>query len=331
MREERVEFFSEGTRVAGLLRLPDAPARADGSRGTYGAGGGAGTDGAGGHVPPYPALVQGPGWLGLADAKAYVPWHTALVNAGYAVLVFDYRGHGASDGERGWILPVRMVEDMINAVTYLETRPEIDRGRIGAFGIGATGAGNAIMAAAADARIRCVAVQSVIADGALWLRRQRREYEWFEFLQRVGEDARKVVLGAESELVNPRTDLMVAAPERERYSGKADVDARMEQRFHLGSAAAIMRYRPIDVVHRLAPRALLLISVARDAVTPEEHATMLFERAGAPKRLIRQLNTTHYESYTKNFDLLSSEIVRWYDRYLTATPDVEIVEEREGG
>ena len=296
MREEWVEFFSDGTRVAGLLRLPDGAAE------------------------PLPAVVHGPGWLGLAEAKAYVPWHTALIEAGYAVLAFDYRGHGRSDGERGWILPPRMVEDVINAVTYLETRPEIARDRIGAFGIGATGAGNAIVAAALDPRIRCVAVQSVIADGARWLREMRREPEWIEFRKRVAEDARTWVRTGVSELVDPRTEIMVAAPERASYSGKKDVDSRIEQRFHLGSAAAIMRYRPIDVVDRIAPRALLLISVADDAVTPDEHATALFERAGSPKRLVRQLGTTHYESYTKNLDVLSREIVAWYDEHLgTAT------------
>lgn len=44
----------------------------------------------------------------------YVPWHAAFVDVGYAVLIFDYRGFGGSDGERGWILRERMVEDMCN-------------------------------------------------------------------------------------------------------------------------------------------------------------------------------------------------------------------------
>lgn len=294
MREEPVEFFSEGLRIAGLLRLPEAASVA----------------------APVPAVVQGPGWLGLADAKAYVPWHTALVAAGYGVLVFDYRGHGRSEGERGWILPSRMVEDVINAVTYLETRPEVASDRIGAFGIGATGAGNAIVAAAADPRIRCVAVQSVIADGELWLRRMRSEPEWQAYRRRIAEDARTWVTTGTSELVDPRAEIMVAAPERKSYTGKEDVDAKMEAHFHLQSAAAVMRYRPIDVVDRIAPRALLLVSVADDAVTPDEHATALFERAGSPKRLVRQHGTTHYESYTQNYELLAREFVDWYDRYL---------------
>jgi dipeptidyl aminopeptidase/acylaminoacyl peptidase len=292
VREEAVEFFSEGTRVVGQLRFPET---AEG---------------------PLPAVVQGPGWLGLADAKAYVPWHTALTDAGVAVLGIDYRGHGKSEGERGWILPEQMVQDLINAVTYLETRSEIAADRIGAFGMGGIGAGNAIMAAAADPRIRAVAVQSVVADGALWLQRMRREYEWIEYRKRVADDARTWVRDGVSELVDPRTEIMIAAPERAQYSGKKDVDSRIEPKFHLQSAAALMRYRPIDVVDRIAPRALLLISVADDVVTPDDHAAALFERAGSPKRYVRQHGTTHYESYTKNFDLISGEIVRWLTRYL---------------
>jgi dipeptidyl aminopeptidase/acylaminoacyl peptidase len=294
MREERVEFFSDGTRVVGILRQPENT------------------------EPPYATIVQGPGWLGLADAKTYRPWHEALVAAGYAVLAFDYRGYGHSDGEPGWVLPSRMVEDIINAVTYLHTRQDVDHLRIGAYGMGGIGGGNAIIAAANDPRIRCVAAQSVVADGAEWLRRMRPEYEWHDYLERVAADAKRWVATGESELVNPREEIMVATPERKAYQNKRDVDARMPALFHLQSAAALMHYRPIDVVHRLAPRGLLLTSVEGDSVTPEDHATELYERAGSPKRLIRQTGTSHYGSYTENYEVLAHEIVGWYDRHLIA-------------
>ena len=44
-----------------------------------------------------------------------------------------------------------------------------------------------------------------------------------------------------------------------------------------------MRYRPIDHVHRIAPRAVLITCIADDAVTPEDHAVALYERAGRPR------------------------------------------------
>ena len=304
MRSEPVEFFSGGVRLRGLLRLPDS-------------------------LPdePLPALVQGPGWLGLADAKTYIPWHEGLTAAGYAVLAFDYRGFGNSEGERGWVKPDWQLEDILNAVTYLETRPEVHPRRLGAYGIGGTGGGNAIAAAAVDPRIRAVAVQSVVADGADWLHRMRREYEWVDYLRRVEADRRRWVVEGTGELVDPRQDLMVETPERRQVGPKKDVDARMDPKFYLRSADFIMRYRPIDVVHRIAPRAVLITSVEDDVVTPEDHAVALYERAGAPKKLIRQRDTTHYRSYTENYAVLLPQILDWYDRHLR----YESVESREAG
>src|SRR5206468_4215052 len=133
-------------------------------------------------------------------------------------------------------------------VTYLETRPEVNPRRLGAYGIGGTGGGNAIMAAGVDSRIRCVAVQSVVADGADWLHRMRREYEWIDYLRRIEADRRRWVLEGSGEKVDPRLDLMVATPERRAVDHKRDVDFRIEPEFFLRSADYIMRYRPIDYV-----------------------------------------------------------------------------------
>jgi dipeptidyl aminopeptidase/acylaminoacyl peptidase len=308
MREESVEFFTdtEGVRLRGFLRLPD-----DAQAG------------------PFPAVVQGPGWLGLAAAKTYVPWHEGLTAAGYAVLAFDYRGFGDSDGERGWVRPEWQLQDILTAITYLETRPEIDPNRLGTYGIGGTGGGNAIMAAAADERIRAVAAQSVVADGRDWLHRMRREYEWVAYLRRVEEDRRRWVREGTGEKVNPREDLMVETPERREIGPKKDVDARMPTEFYLRSAEYLLRYRPIDVVHRLSPRAaLLMTSVVDDVVTPADHAQALYDRAGGPKKLVYQTDTTHYRSYTQNYSVLMPLIVDWYDRYLKPHGPLEVREGR---
>jgi uncharacterized protein len=297
MRSEQVEFFSDGVCVRGLLRLPDT-------------------------LPSQllPGIVQGPGWLGLAEAKTYEAWHQGLTDAGYAVLAFNYRGFGNSDGERGWVRPEWQLEDILNAITFLEGRDEVDPRRMGTYGIGGTGGGNAIMAAAVDQRVRCVAAQSVVADGADWLHRMRREYEWVELLERVAADRQRWVQEGTGEKVDPREELMVATPERKTVGPKKDVDAKLTEQFFLRSAEYLMRYRPIDYVHRIAPRALLMTSVEDDVVTPADHAVALYERAGAPKKLIHQRETSHYRSYTDNYPVLMPQIVDWYDRYLKYSP-----------
>lgn len=301
MRTERIEFFSDGVRLRGLLRWPNMPT-----------------------AEAAPVLVQGPGWLGQADSKRYALWHEGFTRAGYAVLVFDYRGFGESDGEPGWIDPESQLRDIANAVTYVETRPDLDAGRIGGFGMGGTGGGNAIIAAARDARIRCVVTQAVVADGEDWLRRMRREHEWVDYLRRLDADRQHWVLEGSGARVDPRRELMVATPER--AEAKGHLDSGLEPEFFLRSAERLMTYRPIDVVHRISPRALLITSVGRDAVTPEDHALALYEKAGSPKKLIHQSNTTHYQSQVDNYDVLLEHFVAWCDRYLQSGP----IEVREG-
>src|SRR5258705_7193081 len=144
MRTTPVTFYSEGQRIDALWRTPDA-----------------GTG-------PFRAIVQGPGWLGLKDSKLYVRYHEALTEAGFGVLIFDYRGFGDSDGDRGIISPAWQVQDLVNAVTYLTTRDDVVADAIGAFGSGGTGGGNAVLLAAADRRGKGGGGQGPAADGRNW-------------------------------------------------------------------------------------------------------------------------------------------------------------------
>lgn len=290
MREEQVRFFSEGVEVAGTLRLP--------------AGEG-----------PFPGIVQGPGWLGLRDARLYVPYHEALTEAGYAVLIFDYRGFGDSGGDRSTLSPQMQLEDLVNAVTYMQTREDVHSDRIGVFGSGGTGGGNAVLLAANDRRIRCAVSQVPVADGEDWLRRMRREYEWHEFLQRLDTDRRQRVVSGKGEMVHPREEIMVSTPERRASSVKKDVDGRIPTSVPLRAAEAVIAYKPIDVVDRVEN--LMVIAVSDDSVTPTEHALALYEKAAEPKKLIMQRQTTHYAAYSQYGDAVIPEIVDWFDAHLS--------------
>ncbi|CAN5649812.1 hypothetical protein BH23CHL7_BH23CHL7_01850 [soil metagenome] len=298
MRSERVEFFSGGSRLAGIIHWPEQAAE------------------------PPPVLVQGPGWLALAcfstTDSTSEPYHRGFAEAGFAVLNFDYRGFGGSEGERGWVKPADQVADIKAALSYVETRHDLDASRIGLFGIGGVGAGNAIIATAEDERVKCVAVQAVVADGAQWMRGMRREYEWVAFRERVLADLRRTVLGEPGEMVDPREELMVASPERKSEGSRATTDKVVGKDFHLATAAHLLAYRPIDVVHRIAPRGLLLTCVEGDVVTPADHARALYRAAGSPKKLIVQRGVRHYESYRRNMHVLLPAFVDWYRRFLVS-------------
>jgi uncharacterized protein len=291
VQTEEVSFFSAGHRIRGLWRTPDEV------------------------TSNVRAIVQGPGWLGLKDAKLYVRYHEALTQAGFGVLIFDYRGFGDSEGERNRLSPRDQVEDLTNAVTYLTTRSDVEGDAIGAFGSGGTGGGNVILLAEADRRIRAVVSQLPVADGEDWLHRMRAEHEWLGFLEALDEDRRERVSTGTGRMVHPREEIMVPTPERRSTTVKSDVDDRVPTSVPLAAAEEIIAYRPLEAAAKLATP-LLVIGVEGDATTPTDHAVRLYEAALGPRELIMQRHTTHYAAYDQYWTLVTPRIVGWFQTYL---------------
>jgi dipeptidyl aminopeptidase/acylaminoacyl peptidase len=290
VQTQEVSFFSEGERLAALWRTPD---------------------GATGRLR---AVVQGPGWLGLKDAKLYVRYHQALTDAGFGVLVFDYRGFGDSEGEKV-LSPARQLQDLRNAVTYLTTREDVDADAIGVFGSGGTGGGNAVLLAAVDPRIRAAVSQLPVADGRDWLHRMRSEHEWLAFLADLDEDRKARVTDGKGRLVHPREEIMVPTPERRATTIKADVDDRIPTAVSLAAADEILDYRPLTAAESLTTP-LLVVGVEGDATTPTDHAVALYDAAQGPRKLIMQRHTTHYAAYDRYWEQVTPAIVDWFSRYI---------------
>lgn len=291
MQTEQVSFHSGGAEISALWRIPD---KVDGR---------------------LRAVVQGPGWLGLADAKLYVRYHEALCAAGIAVLVFDYRGFGDSQGAKGVLSPRLQLEDLVNAVTYLTTREDVDADRIGCFGTGGTGGGNALLLAAADPRVRAVVSQVPVADGEDWLHRMRSEHEWLSFLALLDEDRKERVRTGKGREVHPREEIMVPTPERRQTKVKADVDDRIPTAVSLEAADEILAYKPV-VAARTLTTPTMVIGVEDDATTPTDHAVMLYDALAGPKTLLMQRHTSHYAAYDRYWEVVTPRIVAWFERYL---------------
>lgn len=87
---------------------------------------------------------------------------------GWEVLVFTFRGCGTSDGDfsfQGWL------DDLLAAVAFMRTQPDVSDVWVGGFG---TGGALAISAAARDPQIRGVAAVSAPADFDDWANHPRR-------------------------------------------------------------------------------------------------------------------------------------------------------------
>jgi dipeptidyl aminopeptidase/acylaminoacyl peptidase len=302
MKTQTVEYFSGEDRVRALWRTPDVVE---------------------GRLP---SVIQGPGWLGLKGAAAYERYHQGFTEAGLGVLVIDYRGFGESEGEpRGVVSPAHQLEDLVNGITYLTTREDVDPGAIGAYATGGTGGGNVVLLAAADERVRAVVSQVPVADGGDWLHRMRTEQEWVEYLALLEQDRRERVLTGRSRLVHPRNEVMVETRERKASDFKRDVDAKIRMEVPLSMVDALLTYRPGQAAVGLRTP-LLVIAVENDTATPTDHAVAIYEAAAGPKKLILQRNTSHYAAYTKYADVVIPEMVAWFRQHLRGLDDIVTVE-----
>lgn len=80
---------------------------------------------------PAPVVVLLHGWGG--NAQTLLPLVPPLWRAGYALLLFDARGHGLSDGDSFASMP-RFAEDLEHALDWLKAQPAVDARRIAVVG-----------------------------------------------------------------------------------------------------------------------------------------------------------------------------------------------------
>ena len=288
-----VSFYSEGAKLAGHLH------------------------GAEGDRPGQrrPGIVVCAGFAGAQGL--YLPEICgALTEVGYVTLRFDYRGFGESEGVRGRVVPLDHVRDIRSAITFLQQQPEVDPERIGLYGTSFGGA-HVSYTAGVDDRVACTVSTVGIGSGRRWMRSLRRYWEWQAFLRRLAEDRVQRVLTGKSAYVSPY-EIMVRDPYTEA------VHAERQKQFPgpvpeiaLESGDAIVEYAPEEVVHRIAPRAILWIHSGNDELVPPEESETMYARAGEPKKLVILRGLTHYDVYQGDgFVTVMREAVDWYRRFI---------------
>jgi fermentation-respiration switch protein FrsA (DUF1100 family) len=271
MQKLPVTFFAEGFRLDGDLHLPAD--RRPGER--------------------LPAVVACSGFQGLKTIHP-ARFARALVPHGYAVLSFDYRGFGRSDGERGRLVPQEQVEDVRAAVSFLETRAEVDPARIVLLGW-ALGGGVAIAEAAGDERVRAVAACNPIGDGERSLRFMHDARSWERLLERIRHDRRRRTTAGRSALVHPFDAVRLDTVTQGYVDGELYKTAGFGSDVTLEAVEALTRFHPARDVHRIAPRPLLLVHGAANALHSPRESRSLYAAAAEPKRLLLLDDKGHTE------------------------------------
>jgi dienelactone hydrolase len=260
MNVEQVTFPSGGLQCAGDLYLPDGT-----------------TDGT-----PVPGVVMGHSVIMVKEALR--PHAEYLVRAGFAVLGIDYRTIGSSEGEpRCQWFPERQVEDMRAGVSYLAARADVDPGRIGVWGH-STAAGVAIVAGALDRRIACVACQNPsMLDGWTALEKTQGRAQMGKVRTLLQQDfERRLQTGQGASI----PAIASGDPKLAGYVAQAEeLFPTFRNQMTVESMEHVLLWAPVNLIHRLAPTPLLMVTGVDDQVHAIDEVLRAYDRAWQPKRL----------------------------------------------
>jgi fermentation-respiration switch protein FrsA (DUF1100 family) len=296
MRED-IEFDAEGVTLRGWLYRPD------------------------GASGPLPTIVMAHGFSAVKEM--YLDdFAEAFAEGGLGALVFDNRNFGASDGEpRQEIDPWAQVRDYRHAITYAQTRPEVDGGRIGVWGTSYSG-GHVLVVGAIDQRVKCVVAQVPLVSGFRNIQRLVRQ----DFLapNRAAMDADRAARyrgepPAMVPVVDPDPLAVSALPTPDSWewfseTGKARAPA-WKNEVTLRTVEMLMEYEPGAYLERISPTPLLMVVAALDHLTPSDLALEAYQRAREPKRLVL-LPDAHFDAYVKAFDAASGAARDWFVEHL---------------
>ncbi len=287
MSQRDFEFFSDGIKLRGLLRLP--PDLKEGER--------------------RPTIIVCSGRLGL---KTWIPprWMPILLEAGFVCAAFDYRNLGSSDGERGRLFPEEEIRDVRHALTFLEQQPEVDADRFELIGWG-LGGGIVVSVAARDERVKAVACVNGFGDGERTVRAGVAYDAWLHRKKQIAADRIKRVMEGKSDTVSyvdvthpgktpdvgQYQDFQNALNDvvDDKKTGQSGLGHGLPERFTLESAEALYAFKPEVEAHLIAPRPLLVVHAEDDDYYPVDEAYSLFAKAAEPKNLVIIKNAGHLD------------------------------------
>jgi uncharacterized protein len=263
-----------------------------------------------------PTIIIAHGWG--ATAASFRQDAIDLANAGYLVMLFDYRGWGDSDGRvmlgerqsavasaesftasvrelRGYIDPWEQVEDWFNAISYAVTEPMVDAARIGVLGSDLAG-GHVIYVAAHDRRVRALVSQVSSVD--------LRPYKPFQ------PDPPKMIADANA------TASRIAAG-KEQYPAER---ARAGKFVGAPVGSNFLRWAPVELANRVTVPALFVLAENEELFSNANNGQLACDRVMGPRRVAILPAITHYGIYHAERTRAITLAVEWFDKYVKPTP-----------
>jgi uncharacterized protein len=275
-----------------------------------------------------PCVVLQTGFSGVKE-MATPDYAEVLQAAGLACLVYDHPGFGASDAlaptPRQEIDPWQQVRCIQDAITYAQSRPEVDADRIGLWGTSFAG-GHAVVVAAIDRRVGAVVTQLPLISGA------RTFGDLIPIGARAGLEAafaaerRARFAGADPTLIpvvadDPTANAALSSPGAFEYFTQLarKTAPAWRNEVTLTSMELMRGYEPGAWIRLVAPTPLLVVAAPADHLADGREVLAAYEDALQPKALVT-LPGGHFDQYSgANFERGAAATRDWFVDHLLAT------------
>lgn len=300
--EQRVEFPSGEETLVGQLFRPDNA------------------------TGPLPTVVAAGGWC---YTKEIVMPHVArFVNeAGVQMLNFDYAGFGESSGNRRQHLdPWQQIADYRNAITYVESRDDVDTDKIGVFGISYSG-GHVLILAATDPRVKAVASVVPVVDGYETMRRDHGALRFVDLQNKVLDARRQGASGVDDRIamstLTPAEEIAVwPFPENyEVFMKIKETEApRHEHWCTTESVESLLSYAVFPYLSRILEQKVMMIVAQGDNITTWDLEIAAFNQMPSQSKKLEILpGMSHLSLYSDRRDTnVAAQLIKdWYAQSLT--------------
>ena len=307
MRED-IAFNAGGVTLRGWFYTPDIPA----------------VNGSGGQ----PCVVMAHGFSAVKE-QHLDDYAAVFAAAGLACLVYDNRGFGASDAASGMprqeIDPWEQIRDYQHAITYAQSRDDVDASRIGVWGSSYSG-GHAYVVGAIDRRVKAVCGQVPLVSGRRAFESLIRIDQWGPTWDAFAADRLERARGGEPAMMPVVTEdptAPAALPTADSYEfftrTQADRAPSWRNEVTLRSVELLQGCEPGRFLPLISPTPVLMVVAPNDRLVAGEVAAAAYEHAAHPKQLVT-VPGGHFDAYTgPGFEISSSAARDWFVEHLGAT------------
>ena len=269
-----------------------------------------------------PAIVMSHGFSATKD-MGLASFAERFQAAGFAVLVFDYRFLGASDGEeRGRIIPAGQHDDLRAAIGWLAAQPDIDPGRIGLWGTSYSG-GHALFIGSLDPRVNVIVAQvpalSVIRSLIGMVGRGGFDAYLSAFAEDFSQRNAGMAGGRIPIIATAGEPCVFPAPQAIEWftTTTRGPESRWVNQTSIESIARMAEYLPAAFIDLASPRPILLLAAEHDGIIPLEQVRAVFAQAGEPKAL-EVYPCGHFGLYPgqNHHEAAADRAAEWFTRHL---------------